>query len=588
MTALNAPRPDDFLASFRPVFQRLFERANEIFSQAVNANERANAAVKSLAILRLERSLYTSSNDATLADWRFRVATSLNAVCETIATVESRTERAYLRRLALDAALSLNASDETFFVESAADALLAEIDDAEERQNALVVYSKRLAARIARFRLSAAPERAKAFALTDEIEDLRFFEEAAATVAAAVLFDATQSNDAPFVANATDATLDLTPFGEDVADAWEQFESPGGFLELCERAALELFAFYSVKRSAAPLPQEIALRQALNAETRRRLEEIAAALDADVDLAGAPLAADARDELQSVVDKAVVGSPFALKNGEFYRAFLERSRNLDAYFPIFERLVEAEKTLDATSNEQEDKTLPNVATNYIRSFYNDESSFFADEKARWLESARRVAALPSNLSVKLDRLTASTELEFRFGDKNVGKNAVRELLGALPRLDSPFERAQIYRRLVAAHLDASYPKAAQKLASLWKVEIDAIEPEDFRDSALAAAFDLYAQAAKLDETALSNFLETIAAPLVRLDCETRFQLARLFSQADSRDQTDVAQVANLVETSVADSAIFADAAPDEAVCALVKIATALANRLGVVSSDLFC
>ena len=588
MPALNAPRPDDFLASFRPVFQRLFERANAIVSQAVNANERANAAVKSLEILRLERPLYPPSNDATLADWRSRVATSLNAVCETIATVESRTERAYLRRLALDAALSLNASDETFFVESTADALLAEIDDAEERQNALVVYSKRLAARIARFRLSAAPERAKAFALTDEIEDLRFFEEAAATVVAAVLFDATQSNDAPFVADATNATLDLTPFGEDVADAWEQFESPGGFLELCERAALELFAFYSAERSAAPRPQEIALRQAFNAETRRRLEKIAAALAADVDLDGAPLDADARDELQSVVDKAVVASPFALKNGEFYRAFLERSRNLDAYFPIFERLIEAEKALDATPDAQDDNARPNVATDYLRSFYNVDSAFFADEKTRWLESARRVAAFPSNLSVKLDRLTASAELEFRFGDKDVGKNAVRELLGALPRLDSSFERAQIYRRLVAAHLAAFYPKAAQKLASLWKAEIDAIEPEDFRDSALAAAFDLYAQVVKLDETAVSDFLETIAAPLVRLDCETRFQLARLFSQADSRNQTDVAQVANLVETSVADSAIFADAAPDEAVLALVKIAAALANRLDVVSSDLFC
>lgn len=588
MTALNAPRPDDFPASFRSVFQRLFERATAIVSQAVNANERANAAVKALKILRLESSFFPSSNDATLADRRLRVVASLDAVCETIAAVESRTERAYLRRLALDAALALNASDETFFVESTADALLAEIDDAEERQNALVAYSKRLAARIARFRLSAAPERAKAFALTDEIEDLRFFEEAAATVVAAVLFDVTQRNDAPFVADASDATLDLTPFGEDVANAWEQFESPGGFLELCERAALELFAFSSAKRSAAPLPQEIALRQAFNVETRRRLEKIAAALDADVDLDGAPLDADVRDELQSVVDQSVIASPFALQNGEFYRAFLERSRNLDAYFPIFERLAEAAKTFDATPTAQDNAPRSNVATDYLRSFYRDEASFFADEKARWLESARRVAALPSNLSVKLDRLTASAELEFRFGDKNVGKNAVRELLTALPRLDSPFERAQIYRRLVAAHLAASYPKAAQKLASLWKAEIDAIEPEDFRDAALAAAFDLYAQAVNLDETTVSNFLETIAAPLVRLDCETRFRLARLFSQADSPAQTDVAQVANLVETAVAEPAFFADAAPDEAVLALVKIADALANRLDVVSSELFC
>ncbi|MBR4977076.1 MAG: hypothetical protein IKY61_08465, partial [Thermoguttaceae bacterium] len=167
MTVSNAANPVAFPASFRPVFQRLFERASEIASRALNANERANADVKALEILRLERLLSppsferdaASSNDATLADWRLRVANALEAVRQSIAKVESRTERAYLSRLALDAALVLNAFDATFFTESTADALLAEIDDAEERQNALVAYSKRLAARIARFHLSDAPER---------------------------------------------------------------------------------------------------------------------------------------------------------------------------------------------------------------------------------------------------------------------------------------------------------------------------------------------------------------------------------------------------------------------------------------------
>lgn len=586
MTDSNVRRPDAFLAPFRPVFQRLFEQANEIVSQAPNANERANAAVKSLKFIHLESFLYSTSSkfdDALLVDWRRRAESALETVRKTIATVESRTERAYLRRLALDAALLLNACDRTFFVERTADALLEEIDDEEERQNALVDYSRRLAARIERFGLSGSPERAKALAQLEEIEDLRVFEEAAATVLAAVLFDAARRDAAPLVAvddsDVLDATLDLTPFGDDVANAWEQFESESGFLELCERAATDAFASSAARFASSPATsQEIALRQAFNAETRRRLTSIFNALDADGD--DSSLEEDERDELQSVVDEAVVESPFALENGEFFRAFLERSRNLDAFFPIFERLAEAEKSVADASD---------AANAYFRSFYRFDAETLTAEKARWLESARRVATFEGDLSVKADRLTTSANIEFQFGDKTAGKNVVRRLLNLLPRLESPFERARIYRRLVETHL-ASYPKTAQKLAALWKTEIDAIEPEDFRDAALGDAFDLYAQAVKLDVETISNFLDSIAAPLVRLDCETRAELARLFSQADAPDKLDGASVASsvatLIDAAVASLKKFDDASPDEAVFTLVKIALALANRLNVDSPEI--
>lgn len=348
MTSSNVRLPDDSLAPFRPVFQRFFERANEIVSQAPNANERANAVIKALKFIHLESLLYPTSPELAaplLADWRRRAESAIETARQAIATVESRTERAYLRRLALDAALLLNASVRTFFVEQTADALLAEIDNAEERQNALVDYSRRLAARIERFGLSDSSEREKALAQVEEIEDLRVFEEAAATVVAAVLFDAARRDDAPSIADASDAldaTLDLTPFGDDVANAWEQFESESGFLELCERAATDAFASSAARFASSPATaQEIALRQAFNAETRRRLTSILNALDGDGD--DSPLDEDERDELQSVVDEAVVASPFALENGEFFRAFLERFRNLDAFFPVFQRLDEAEK-----------------------------------------------------------------------------------------------------------------------------------------------------------------------------------------------------------------------------------------------------
>lgn len=586
MTDRNALRSDDFLAPFQPVFQRLFEQANEIVSQAPNANERANAAVKALKFLHLEGLLFPSSLD--LADWRRRAEGAIETVRQAIATVEFRTERAYLRRLALDAALLLNACDQTFFVEPTANALLAEIDDEEERQNALVDYSRRLAVRIERFGLSDAPERAKAFGFLDEIEDLRFFEEAAASVVAAVLFDAARRDAAPLVvvdaADVLDATLDLTPFGEDVANAWEQFESESGFLELCERAAVDAFASSAARFASSPATEpEIALRQAFNAETRRRLTTILNALDVDGD--DSPLDDDKRDELQSVVDEAVVESPFALENGEFFRAFLERSRNLDAFLPVFERLAEAEKSVANASA---------AANAYLCSFYRFDAETLAAEKARWLESARRVATqsatFEGNLSVKADRLTTSAEIEFQFGDKTAGKNVVRRLLNLLPRLESPFERAHIYRRLVATHLTASYPKTTQKLAALWKAEIDAIEPEDFRDAALGDAFDLYEQAVKLDGERISDFLNSISSPLVRLDCETRSELAVLFAQADAPDKLDGANVASsvatLIDKSVASLKKLDDASPDEAVFTLVKIALALANRLNVDSPEI--
>ncbi|MBQ7813468.1 MAG: hypothetical protein IJ387_03110, partial [Thermoguttaceae bacterium] len=584
MTVSNAPALCDAasLESTRSLFRRLFERLASFVADVPNANERANAAVKSLEILRLESLFFPTSaldlSEASVVDWRRRVERALEAVGRDLSSVESRSERAYLRRLALDAALTLNACDKTFFVERFADALLAEIDDAEERQNALVAYSTRLADRIYRFRQSGAPERAKAFALTEEIDDLRFFESAASNVVAAVLFDATRCDAAPFaVPFPSDATLDLTPFGNDVAEAWEQFESPGGFLELCERASAKFFA---AQTPFPPTPQEIALRQALNAETRRRLEALLVALDSNVDLDGFPLDEDVRDELQNVVVESVIESPFALKNGEFFRAFLERSRNLAAFFPIFERLAEAKKaSLAPADAPQVPDAAPREldATDYNRSFYPLTSTEYSEEKARWLETARRVAerseAFAADACVKINLLSTYAELEFRFGDKTNGQNAVRKALRLLPRLESPFERARVYRRLVASHI-SSYPNTAQKLATLWKSELDAIQPEDLRDAALVDAFELYSQAVKLDADLISAALASLVSPLARLECETRFKLKSLFLPPFASNVIE--EIANLVDSALDALETFDEAAPDEAIFRLVKIATAAA------------
>lgn len=572
------------LEATRRLFQRLFERLAAFIADVPNANERANAAVKSLEILRLESRFFAASaldlSEPSADDWRRRVEAALEAVKRAISTVESRSERAYLRRLALDAVLALNDCSATFFVEQFADELLAEIDDAEERQNALVAYSTRLADRVYRFRQSAAPERAKAFALTDEIEDLRFFESAAAKVVAAVLFDATRCDVAPLaVSPSSDATLDLTPFGDDVESAWSQFESPGGFLELCERASAE---FFDANLSSSPTPQEVALRRALNVETRRRLEALLTALDSDVDLEGAPLDEDAREELQNVVNEAVIESPFALESGEFFRAFLERSRNLDAFFPIFERLAEAEKaaSVPTGASQAETDADPKVnATSCVNSFYNFTASECAEEKTRWLDAARRIAAhydaFEADLYVKADSLATYAELEFQFGDKTNGKNAVRKTLGLLPRLDSSFERAHVYRRLVATHISSSYPKTAQKLATLLKTELDAIEPDDLRDAGLVDVFELYRQAVKLDATAISAFIDSLASPLARFECETDFKLQLLFSQPFTLSVIE--EIADLADSALSALATFDETAPDEAVFAFVKIATEVAD-----------
>jgi hypothetical protein len=181
------------------------------------------------------------------------------------------------------------------------------------------------------------------------------------------------------------------------------------------------------------------------------------------------------------------------------------------------------------------------------------------------------------------------ELEFRFGDKTNGKTAVRELLGLLPRLESPFERARVYRRLVAAHLLASYPKAAQKLASLWKTELDAIEPEDLRDSALVDAFELYAQTVNQDATALSAFVEAISSPLGRLDAEARLRLALTFSEEAGSlvfvsNEAAAEVFLNHFNSTVAKIQELEETAPDEAVFTLVKFATAVANQLDAAST----
>ncbi|MBR4834118.1 MAG: hypothetical protein IKU86_07290 [Thermoguttaceae bacterium] len=562
----------------RRVFQRLFERAQAFAAAVSNANEQANALVKSLEILRLERELYaTKTLDApSLADWRLCVKTTLDAAKEAISAVESRGERSYLRRIALDAALALNAFDATFFNEKAADDFLAEIDDAEERQNALAAYSSRLAERIFRFKQSDGSERVKAFALVDEIEDLRSFERAASTVAAAVLFDATSRNTTRESDLSLNATLDLTPFGDDVAAVWEQFESVGGFLELCERAANE---FLNFNDATPPTRAEIELRRAFNAETRRRLETILTALDSGFDADGNSLDENDREEMQNVVAEAVASSPFVLQDGDFFRAFLDRSCNLAAFFPVFERLSEAEKASRSDANCR------------LRSFYRLSSEDCAQEKERWLDAARRVAndaeSTNAEFRVKIDRLTTFAELEFQFGDKAKGKETVRDLLSSLPRLDSPFERARYYRRLVAIHLKAAYPKAAQKLAQLWLAELAAIEPEDLRDAALVDAFDLYAKVVKSDATALTEFVATTSASLARVELQTRRNLDLLFSQEVGADATELAsRLASLADSTLQQFEALDETPPDEAVFALVNIADAFARRFNALGKPL--
>jgi hypothetical protein len=255
---------------------------------------------------------------------------------------------------------------------------------------------------------------------------------------------------------------------------------------------------------------------------------------------------------------------------------LERSRNLKAFLPIFELLAEAENAPSASN--------ANVCGDDI---YQPSSFACDEEKTRWLESVRQVAARSStfeaDLRVKIDRLTTLAEIELRFGDKTNGKNAVRETLGTLPRLESPFERAQIYRRLVASHLQASYPKAAQKLASLWKAELDAIDPDDLRDAALLDAIDLYRRAVKQDAAAFSAFVESFSSPLASLDGAARLTLVSLFADENAVSASEtVSSILNLIETTVASLEKTADVAPDETVFTLVRIATAIADQLNVI------
>ncbi|MBR5626303.1 MAG: hypothetical protein IKW74_01620, partial [Thermoguttaceae bacterium] len=127
-------------------FHQVFVRIGELANGIPEANERANVACKSLELLRWEKNIQNfvpqisgqteiPQSQHVEQDWQIQVQTQIDRVRGLICNVNNRAEQAYLRRLLLEAVLQIDKYRQ--FTELVVDSLLAEIDDEEERQNAI-------------------------------------------------------------------------------------------------------------------------------------------------------------------------------------------------------------------------------------------------------------------------------------------------------------------------------------------------------------------------------------------------------------------------------------------------------------------
>lgn len=555
-------------ATAASAFRRLAKRAATRIDEIADANERANAAIKTLSLFYSERAALTVENQNVDADWRPRFDAFVERVRGLIADVENRAERAYLRRIFLEAALKFaKFESETAKIDKIADKTLAEIDDEEERQNALFVYSSALARRVGRLDDFAAT-RAKALELADELDDLRQFEEVVATTAIDVLFNRARRKPE----ESADATADVATVYADVETELNELESEEGFLRFFSAlpGAPDAFGDGETRQTAA-------IRKAFEAETRRRLTRLLDALDSGKDADGEPLDDADLEDWQALAQNVEFASPFFLEDGDFWRSFALRFRRFEPLKTLLNAAENAEKI--ALETETASKN------DLRRVFFPKSAEFYSDEKAKTLDAIRRLGSDPAfdaSPRRKIDALLELAQVEFSSGDKANAKNAVRDVFANVSKIATAVERAGIYRRIVETNLAAGLKKAAKKTAEFLRAELDAIEPGDVRDREKSGVAALFWRVEPLAE-ALSGTLGEFASPSAKFAAKAVFDLERIFEPARQSDAATDAEdwktlrgaLESLVGQAVVEIAEYAEA--DEEVFALVELGEKIAR-----------
>ena len=205
----------------------------------------------------------------------------------------------------------------------------------------------------------------------------------------------------------------------------------------------------------------------------------------DFDGENEPLEEDELDELRALLTDVTVDLPSAVEDGEFLRAFVERTRAFGVVETVLGRIREALETCGANPDD------PAFARR--RLMYEKERAFYEAERDAWFALAAR--------------------LRFAFGDEEEGKNAVREALALAPKLTDRAAAARIYKELAEINAASGKFKAARKLADALLAEVEKFDDSVMVDFVIGDAFPLLIRL--FDREKLDGALERVTSPRVR-------------------------------------------------------------------------
>lgn len=506
----------------------------------------ADAAINALAPLRCERDL-RAAYGVFADDWNARVAETYELAAGLAAKVEAEDERDYLRRLLIEATSDLIPATSELWDKALA--LLAEISDADERQLATYALAVGMAKRLPELAHSDAEPRRQTLELVDALEDNDEFERALGYALAGTRASIERlAGDELESARQTWRDEDLDRFCVDATIE--------GVVRYFNEIAPEFAVRLEVSRvEPALLEAWNGLKETLGS-IEKGVETGVLAERTEEGIEESELDDDEVEELEFLLSALEITNPLAANFGEETRAFVERRQAFGTIEKQLERVNDALETLESDSGD--------AAFELARALYCRDRAYYESERGAWLELGEKFARADGlSYSQKAERLTRLAYMQFKYGEKELGRAAVRDVLEIVPKLEGTGHTTSCLKGLVQIHLELDQMKPAARLAALLDEKISALTETLMSDHHRSEAFALYIQV--FDAERLEEALSSFASHTFQTSWRAKRLVAKAFVNFNERGdeqalRQELEEAADYLEETQEDDPFLAAAA----------------------------
>lgn len=487
---------------YAPLFAQAAKKAQE---PNIAPSARADALIIALDFLKYERRLRLQADaqfDATDAGnaFRARVCELVDAITQAIAEDEVEIEQDYLRRILLTALVELSPRQGEFALESTIDEQLDLIADDDERQSAIYPYALFLSSRLPFLALDSLPSAcAKIDRLADELQDAYEYEHVVGKLTAGVAdAKARHGQDVSL----TDALRDIETLDADELT----LETEDGLLRFFNEAALDNLDLLPQERVEKRLNDAFEGLKSAIARIEKTLETGVRLITDAGEIEEEELDEEELDEIRDLLAEFACANPLIAKEGDYLRAFIEKYRAFGSVFSALDLLG---------------KTEP-------------------EETRRWLEFAEKNLQKPCAPYEQVEKTIRYARALFLYGDdEEQAKNAVRNALGAIPKLADETQKIDAYRDLVELHLEIGKRKPAKKLLDALNAEIGKIDELLMFEHKKIELLELYLTLR--DDDAIDELLEGFEYDQTRLRQALSARVWRAFRDYRENDDAQALQ-----------------------------------------------